>query len=179
LRVRMTPQLSKLENYMKIALLVTGGTLDKGYDELTGALTFTQSCIEAVLAQGRSRIPARVEQLMLKDSLEMTATDRRKILAACRNARESSIVITHGTDTMEETARFLAGKLAGKTIVLTGAMIPARFGNSDAPFNLGCAFGAVQVLPPGVYVAMNGEIFPAAAVTKNRARGFFQTRARV
>lgn len=161
---------------MKIAILITGGTFDKGYDELGGALTFTHSCVADLLKQGRSRIPARIEVLMLKDSLEMTTADRRKILAACRTARESSIVITHGTDTMEDTARFLAGKVPGKAIVLTGAMIPARFGTSDAPFNLGCALGAVQVLPPGIYVAMNGEIFAGGSVAKDRARGIFRQR---
>ena len=162
---------------MNIALIATGGTFDKEYDELTGALYFKRTHVQEMLALGRCRLSVRMEIVMLKDSLEITAADRRRILAACKKSPESKIVITHGTDTMEHTARLLGPAMAatGKTVVLTGAMIPYRFGSSDGMFNLGCAIGLVQALPPGVYVGMNGQYFDWQHVTKNRQEGYFHS----
>ena len=159
---------------MKIALLVTGGTFDKEYNELTGALFFKRTHVREMLAMGRCRLSLRIQVVMLKDSLLMTAADRRRILRACQHAAESRIVITHGTDTMEQTARFLGPEITDKTVILTGAMVPYRFGSSDGMFNLGCAIGLTQALPPGVYVVMNGRYFLWSEVTKNRERGYFQ-----
>jgi L-asparaginase len=158
---------------VSVRILVTGGTFDKDYDERTGKLSFRRTHVPEMLRQGRSRVGARVTTLMMKDSLFMTAADRRRILAACRRAREDRLVITHGTDTMTETAAVLGRGLTGKTAVLTGAMRPYRFGSSDGMFNLGSALSFAQVLPPGVYVAMNGRCFPWDAVRKDRARGVF------
>jgi L-asparaginase len=158
---------------MSVRVFVTGGTFDKDYDELTGKLSFRRTHVPEMLRLGRSRVRARVTALMMKDSLFMTAADRRRILAACRRAPESRLVITHGTDTMAETAAVLGRGLTGKTAVLTGAMRPYRFGSSDGMFNLGSALSFAQVLPPGIYVAMNGRCFPWDAVRKDRARGVF------
>jgi len=161
---------------MKMALFATGGTFDKEYNERSGALYFKETHIPEMLSLGRSRIPVRVQTLMMKDSLYMTTADRQKIASACRRAKERQIVITHGTDTMEDTACFLAEKVSDKTVVLTGAMVPYKFGSSDGLFNLGSAMALAQVLPPGIYVAMNGRFFTWNAVTKNRARGIFENR---
>ena len=158
----------------KIAMFATGGTFDKEYNELNGELYFKQTQLPEMLALGRSRVPVRIQTLMMKDSLRMTGADRRIIATACQQARERMIVITHGTDTMELTAGYLAKKVAGKTVVLTGAMVPYKFGSSDGLFNLGSALALVQVLPPGIYVAMNGRFFTWDAVTKNRVAGVFE-----
>ncbi len=163
---------------MNIALLVTGGTFDKEYNELTGELYFRDTHVSEMLATGRCRLNLRTEVVMLKDSLHMTPADRRRILQACRRAPETGLVITHGTDTMEDTARFLGDRVPGKTVILTGAMVPYRFGSSDGMFNLGCALGLVQALPPGVYIVMNGRFFPWDRVTKNRREGVFVQRRR-
>ena len=158
-----------------IRVLVTGGTFDKEYDELTGRLYFRDTHLDEMLRRGRSRLDLAVETVMMIDSLEMDDRGRAQIVARCRAAAEPAIVITHGTDTMVETARALAeAGLAGKTIVLTGAMVPYAFGSSDGLFNLGSALSFVQVLPPGVYVAMNGRHFPWDAVRKNRESGVFE-----
>jgi L-asparaginase len=157
-----------------IRLLVTGGTFDKQYDELTGTLAFRETNVAQVLARGRCRLPLEVEVLMLKDSLELTDDDRAGIVAAARDCAEGRIVITHGTDTMVETARALAAARIPKPIVLTGAMIPFAFGSSDGLFNLGSALSFVQALPQGVHVAMNGFVFPWDDVRKNRALGVFE-----
>ena len=158
-----------------IRVLVTGGTFDKEYDELTGRLYFRDTHLDEMLRRGRSRLDLAVETVMMIDSLEMDDRGRAQIVARCRAAAEPAIVITHGTDTMVETARALAeAGLAGKTIVLTGAMVPYAFGSSDGLFNLGSALSFVQVLPPGVYVAMNGRHFPWDAVRKNRETGVFE-----
>ena len=159
---------------MKLAILVTGGTFDKEYNKLTGKLYFKRTHIEEMLAMGRSRMRIRIKVVMLKDSMQMTTMDRRRILRACKTTDESRLIITHGTDTMEKTARFLAPKIPGKTIVLTGAMIPYRFGSSDGMFNLGSSIALAQVLPPGVFVSMNGRCFKWDQVTKNRQRGYFK-----
>ena len=154
---------------MRVAVFATGGTFDKEYNELKGELYFKETHIAEMLALGRSRVPIRLQTLMMKDSLCMTNADRQKIASACRLARERRIVITHGTDTMEDTARFLAKKVSDKTVVLTGAMVPYKFGSSDGLFNLGSALALAQVLPPGIYVAMNGRYFTWDSVTKNRS----------
>ena len=162
---------------VNIALIVTGGTFDKEYNELSGSLYFKRTHVREMLELGRCRLSVRLEIVMLKDSLEITGADRGAILAACRKSPESKIIITHGTDTMEHTARLLGPALASsdKTVVLTGAMVPYRFGSSDGMFNLGCAIGLVQALLPGVYVGMNGQYFGWQHVTKNRQKGYFHS----
>ncbi len=158
----------------RLRLLVTGGTFDKRYDELNGTLAFGESHVQDVLARGRCRLDLAIEVLMLKDSLELTDADRARIVDAARASAEERIVVTHGTDTMVESARALAAANLGRTIVLTGAMIPYVFGSSDGLFNLGSALSFAQVLPPGVYVAMNGHCFPWNDVRKNRDLGVFE-----
>jgi L-asparaginase len=158
----------------KIRILITGGTFDKTYDEIHGRLFFKDSHLPEMLNLGRSRLDVEVRTLMMIDSLEMTDADRAIIAQQCKAAEGDRIVITHGTDTMAETARFLEGRVAGKTVVLTGAMIPYKFGSSDGLFNLGSALAFVQVLPPGVYVAMNGRCFAAGTVMKNKKTGSFE-----
>jgi L-asparaginase len=160
-----------------IRILVTGGTFDKEYNELTGSLFFKHTHLSEMLRLGRCHVEVSVETLMMIDSLDMTPDDRTRIVEECRVADEQHIVITHGTDTMVETARALANVFptqAAKTIVLTGAMIPYAFGSSDGLFNLGSALSFVQVLPPGVYIAMNGRIFTGDRVRKNRETGVFE-----
>jgi L-asparaginase len=159
-----------------IRLLVTGGTFDKQYDELSGTLAFRETNVPQVLARGRCRLPLEVEVLMLKDSLDLTDADRARIVAAVQAAPERHLVITHGTDTMVESAQAIAAAALDKTVVLTGAMIPFAFGSSDGLFNLGSALSFAQVLPPGVYVAMNGTCFPWDNVRKNRELGVFEPR---
>ena len=159
----------------RIRLFVTGGTFDKEYDELRGQLYFKDSHIPEILTLARCRLELDIRTLMMVDSLDMSDADRRLIVEQCRATAESRIVITHGTDTMEVTARTLDGAMLGKTIILTGAMIPYKFGSSDGLFNLGSALAFVQTLTPGVYVAMNGRCFPADQVHKDRQTGFFRT----
>lgn len=159
---------------MAIRLFVTGGTFDKEYDEIEGRLYFTGTRLPEMLELGRCRLEVEIETLMLVDSLDMTDEDRDKVVRACREAEEDRIVVTHGTDTMVETAECLAREVPGKTIVLTGAMIPIAFGSSDGLFNLGGSLTAVQTLPPGVYLVMNGRIFPWDNVRKNKETGFFE-----
>ena len=160
----------------RIKIFVTGGTFDKEYNELTGELFFKDTHTRDMLALGRCLLDVDVETLMMIDSLQMTAEDRRLILERCQGAAEKRIVITHGTDTMEQTAAVLGQQVAGKTIVLTGAMVPYQFGSSDGMFNLGTALAFVQALAPGVYVAMNGQCFPWDSVRKDRERGVFERR---
>jgi L-asparaginase len=157
-----------------VRVFVTGGTFDKEYNELTGALFFRDTHLPEMLRLGRSRIEVSIATLMMIDSLDMTAADRTRIVEACAEADESRIVVTHGTDTMVETAAALAAAAGGKTIVLTGAMIPYAFGSSDGLFNLGSALSFVQALPPGVYIAMNGRCFNWDRVRKNRSSGTFE-----
>ena len=159
----------------RIRILVTGGTFDKEYNELTGELFFQSTHVDDMLKLGRCRVPVEVETLMMIDSLQMTETDRRKILDRCAAAEEHRIVVTHGTDTVAETAAVLGSNISGKTIVLTGAMVPYKFGSSDGMFNLGTALAFVQTLPAGVYVAMNGQYFPWDSVRKNRQLGVFES----
>lgn len=159
---------------MNTKILVTGGTFDKEYNELTGELFFKDTHLSEMLALGRSKLSTTVETLMMIDSLFMTDTDRQNILEHCQNTTEQQIVITHGTDTMVETAAVLAKAELNKTIVLTGAMIPYKFGSSDGLFNLGSALAFVQVLPAGVYIAMNGQFFSWNNVRKNKELGIFE-----
>ena len=157
-----------------IRIFVTGGTFDKTYDEIRGRLSFADTQIPEMLRLGRSRVPVSVRTLMMVDSLEMSAADRELIVRNCAQCEETCIVVTHGTDTMVETAAALARGVSGKTIVLTGAMIPYAFGSSDGLFNLGSALSFAQVLPPGVYIAMNGQHFAWDRVRKNRETGVFE-----
>lgn len=159
---------------MAIRLIITGGTFDKQYDELNGELTFRQTHLPEILKSSRCTIPIEVEVNQLIDSLEMHMEDRMGILESCRRSIEEQIVITHGTDTMTETARLLGEAALEKTIVLTGAMVPYSISGSDAVFNFGFSMAAVQVLPPGVYLAMNGRIFKWDNVQKNKRLGRFE-----
>jgi L-asparaginase len=157
-----------------IRIFVTGGTFDKTYDEIRGQLAFTDTHLPEMLKLGRSRVEVTIRTLMMIDSLDMTDADRELVVRTCAQCPESRIVITHGTDTMVETAAAIAAGVSGKTVVLTGAMIPYAFGSSDGLFNLGSALSFVQVLPPGVYLAMNGQHFPWDRVRKNRETGVFE-----
>jgi len=159
-----------------IRILVTGGTFDKEYNELTGELYFKDTHVHDMLRLGRSHLVVNVETLMMIDSLQMTGADRRVVLERCRDCDERRIVITHGTDTMEQTAAVLGEAELGKVVVVTGAMVPYTFGSSDGMFNLGTALAFAQTLVPGVYVAMNGKCFPWNHVRKNRAAGVFEER---
>jgi L-asparaginase len=160
---------------MQIRILVTGGTFDKKYDELTGRLFFRETHVPEMLRLGRARLDLTVETVMMIDSLEMDEDGRARIVDRCRVSHERAIVVTHGTDTMIDTARALAAaELADKTIVLTGAMVPYAFGSSDGLFNLGSALSFAQILAPGVYVAMNGQQFAWNACWKNRETGVFE-----
>ena len=159
---------------MSIRIFITGGTFDKEYNEITGQLYFNDSHLPEMLELGRSRLEVEVRTLMMVDSLEMTETDRDLIADHCIKSPQDKIIITHGTDTMAHTAERLAKQVSGKTIVLTGAMIPYKFGSSDGLFNLGSALAFVQTLPPGVYVAMNGRYFNAGNVRKNKQTGEFE-----
>jgi L-asparaginase len=158
----------------RIRVVVTGGTFDKEYDELTGRLFFKDTHLEEMLRIGRSRVTVEIERLMMVDSLDMTDADRARIVERCAASPEERVVVTHGTDTMPETARALHAAGLAKTVVLTGAMIPWTFGSSDGLFNLGSALSFAQVLPRGVWVAMNGRVFEGHRVRKNRAAGIFE-----
>lgn len=155
-------------------ILITGGTIDKQYNPLNGELRFEQSAIKDMLEQSRSTVKVELTTLMLKDSLEMNDQDRQVIAQACYDSDDQQIMITHGTDTMVETAhQIAAGLSAEKTVVLFGAMVPYQFKQSDALFNFGCAMSAVQILAPGVYITMNGQVFDYREVQKNRTLGQF------
>lgn len=159
---------------MSIRILITGGTFDKEYNELDGKLYFKDTHLPEMLALGRSDVDVSVRTLMMVDSLEMTDDDRSLIVTQCARTKEERIVITHGTDTMDLTARALGTAAKNKTIVLTGAMVPYKFGSSDGLFNLGSALAFVQTLPHGVYIAMNGRCFAWNNVRKNRKTGKFE-----
>lgn len=159
---------------MSIRILVTGGTFDKEYNEHTGQLFFKDTHVAEMLRLGRSRVEVTIRTVMMIDSLEMTDADRALIVQNCLQSEDDPIVITHGTDTMTDTAAAVAREVSGKTVVLTGAMIPYAFGSSDGLFNLGSALSFAQVLPPGIYIAMNGKCFPWDRVRKNRERGEFE-----
>ena len=159
---------------MAIRIFITGGTFDKEYNELNGQLYFKDTHLHDLLELGRSKLKVEIRTLMMIDSLEMTDQDRSLITHQCIQSEENKIVITHGTDTMAETAKVLAEKIKDKTIVLTGAMIPIKFGSSDGLFNLGSALAFAQTLPAGVYVAMNGRYFNWDNVRKNKQTGIFE-----
>ena len=159
---------------MSIRILVTGGTFDKEYDMLTGKLVFEETHVPEMLELGRCVMPISVQKVMMIDSLEMTDEHRAGLVQVCKDAPENHLLITHGTDTMAETAQYLAAANIGKTIVLTGAMIPYKFGSSDGFFNLGAAIAFLQTLSEGVYVAMNGRYYDWNNVKKNKATGFFE-----
>jgi len=159
---------------MSIRIFITGGTFDKEYNELTGQLFFKDSHLPEMLELGRNLVSVELRTLMMVDSLEMSDDDRNLIAEHCAKSPEDKIIITHGTDTMSDTARVIAGRVQNKTIVLTGAMVPYKFGSSDGLFNLGSAMAFVQTLPPGVYVVMNGRCFNAHNVRKNRETGEFE-----
>lgn len=159
---------------MQIAIFTTGGTIDKVYFDAKGGYEVGAPMVRQILEQGRVTAQIPIVELLRKDSLEMTSEDRSAVRDAVASSDVKRIIVTHGTDTMVETARELQG-LDGKTIVLTGALQPARFADSDAAFNLGLAVGAVQVLPPGVYITANGQVFPAQSVRKNTVLNRFES----
>lgn len=159
---------------MAVRILITGGTFDKEYDEINGKLYFKETHVSEMLKLGRCTVPVVVRTLMMIDSLEMTDEDRHSIALNCRKCEEQSVLITHGTDTMQQTAEYLAKEEIPKTIVLTGAMIPYAFGSSDGFFNLGSSLAYAQSLPHGVYVVMNGKAFNWNSVRKNKKTGFFE-----
>ena len=160
---------------MKIQIFVTGGTFDKTYNELDGSLFFKETHLPEMLDLGRCKLDVQIDTLMLMDSLDMSNTDKENLVQACENCELDKIVITHGTDTMVDSAKLIANRISGsgKTVVLTGAMIPYKFGSSDGLFNLGSALSFVQALEPGVYIAMNGEVFTYDNCVKNREVGRF------
>jgi len=158
----------------KIRIIITGGTFDKHYDELAGSLTFKDTHLPEILTYSRCTLPVELEINQLKDSLDMGDEDRLKIVESCRNCSEKRILIIHGTDTMTVTAELLAREISGKTMVLTGAMIPYSVSKSDALFNFGCALSAVQMAGEGTHIAMNGRLFKAGQVRKNKKEGLFE-----
>ncbi|MDO8627728.1 MAG: asparaginase domain-containing protein [Candidatus Diapherotrites archaeon] len=159
---------------MAIKIFVTGGTFDKDYDEITQTLMFKKTNLQDMLKISRVTQEISIETIMLIDSLEMTDDGRKKILQKCLECKDDKIVITHGTDTSSVTAEFLQGKIKNKTIVITGGMRPYLFGNSDALFNLGGAIAFAQSLPYGIYITMNGKLFKAGKVKKNKTTGYFE-----
>jgi L-asparaginase len=159
---------------MAIRIFITGGTFDKEYNEIAGELFFKDTHMTELLRMGRCKLNVQIRTLMMIDSLDMTETDRNLIAENCIKASENKIVITHGTDTMAQTAKMLAEKVKNKTIILTGAMIPIKFGSSDGLFNLGSALAFVQTLPHGIYVSMNGRYFNWDNVRKNKQTGAFE-----
>ena len=158
---------------MSIRIFITGGTFDKEYDEITGKLFFNKTHIREMLELGRSKVDVNVSTLMMKDSLEMDESDRELIVDNCTNAKENQIIITHGTDTMTTTANEIADANINKVIVLTGDMIPYKFGSSDGLFILGGGSGFVLSFRPGVYIAINGKYFDYDKVEKNPDTGEF------
>ncbi len=159
---------------MAIKILITGGTFDKEYNELNGELFFKDTHLQEMLKLGRNRIDVNIRTLMMIDSLDMTQEDRKIILENCKKIKEDRILITHGTDTMIDTAKVLANEIKDKTIVLTGAIVPYKFGSSDGLFNLGSALAFTQVLPNGIYIVMNGRYFLWDKVRKNKKIGEFE-----
>ena len=163
---------NKLKKHIKI--FATGGTFDKGFNEINGDLYFKETNLYQLLKLGRSKIEVQIETLMMIDSLQMTSHDRQYILNKCKKEATNKIVITHGTDTMVETAQFIAKEIENKIVILTGAMIPIKFGSSDGLFNLGSALSFAQILKPGVYITMNGQYFNWDNVKKNKKLGIFE-----
>ena len=160
------------KKYIKI--FATGGTFDKEYDEINGELFFKETHLHELLSLGRSQLNVKIETLMMVDSLEMTKSEKQYIVEKCKSEQTDRIIITHGTDTMVETAQIIAEYINDKTIILTGAMIPIKFGSSDGLFNLGSALSFIQVIQPGVYITMNGRYFKWDNVSKNKRLGVFE-----
>ena len=160
------------KKYIKI--FATGGTFDKEYDEINGELFFKETHLHELLSLGRSQLNVKIETLMMVDSLEMTKSEKQYIVEKCKSEKTDRIIITHGTDTMVETAKIIAEHVNDKTIILTGAMIPIKFGSSDGLFNLGSALSFIQVIQPGVYITMNGRYFKWDNVSKNKRLGVFE-----
>ena len=160
------------KKYIKI--FATGGTFDKEYDEINGELFFKETHLHELLSLGRSQLNVKIETLMMVDSLEMTKSEKQYIVEKCKSEKTDRIIITHGTDTMVETAQIIAEDINDKTIILTGAMIPIKFGSSDGLFNLGSALSFIQVIQPGVYITMNGRYFKWDNVSKNKRLGVFE-----
>jgi len=159
---------------MRIRILVTGGTFDKEYNELRGELFFKDTHLPEMLRLGRCKLRVDINTLMMVDSLSITDADRNNMLENCKKIKENKILITHGTDTMVETAKVLGNAINNKTIILTGAMVPYKFGSSDGLFNLGSSLAFVQALPEGVYISMNGKCFHWNNVRKNKQTGEFE-----
>ena len=157
-----------------IKIFATGGTFDKEFNEINGSLYFKETNLFKLLELGRSNVNVSIETLMMVDSLNMTNGERQYILDKCNNEKTNKIIITHGTDTMVETAEFIAKGIKDKVVILTGAMIPIKFGSSDGLFNLGSAMSFVQILKPGIYITMNGQYFSWDNVKKNKKLGFFE-----
>ena len=157
-----------------IKIFATGGTFDKEFNEINGELFFKETNLYELLELGRSQLDVKIETLMMIDSLKMSKDDRNYIINKCKNEKTNRIIITHGTDTMVETAKLLAENIKDKTIILTGAMIPIKFGSSDGLFNLGSALSFIQTLERGVYITMNGRYFPWNNVHKNKKLGVFE-----
>ena len=163
------------DNRLKyIKIFATGGTFDKEFNEINGELYFKETNLFELLQLGRSQVDIKIETLMMVDSLQMTNTERQYILEKCKKEKTDKIIITHGTDTMVKTAEFVAKHIKGKIVILTGAMIPIKFGSSDGLFNLGSALSFAQVLDPGVYITMNGQYFYWDNVRKNKKLGIFE-----
>ena len=163
------------DNRLKyIKIFATGGTFDKEFNEINGELYFKETNLFELLQLGRSQVDLKIETLMMVDSLQMTNTERQYILEKCKKEKTDKIIITHGTDTMVKTAEFVAKHIKDKIIILTGAMIPIKFGSSDGLFNLGSALSFAQVLDPGVYITMNGQYFYWDNVRKNKKLGIFE-----
>lgn len=159
-----------------LRIFITGGTFDKTYNYISGELTFFETHVNGMLKRGRCSLDIEVETLMMKDSLQMTDEDRQLIAESCNRVSENRMVITHGTDTMVQTAAYLSKYVENKTVILTGAMIPYTFGtSSDGFFNMGAALAFAQTLKPGIYVAMNGRYFAWNNVRKNYTTGYFET----
>ena len=157
-----------------IKIFATGGTFDKEFNEIDGKLYFKETKLYDLLKLGRSQLDVKIETLMMIDSLKMKSADREYIVNKCKQEKTNRIIITHGTDTMVDTAKLIAEKITNKTIILTGAMIPINFGSSDGLFNLGSALSFIQVLAPGVYITMNGRYFSWDNVYKNKKMGGFE-----
>tara|TARA_B100001750_G_scaffold152704_1_gene122390 strand:+ start:154 stop:648 length:495 start_codon:yes stop_codon:yes gene_type:complete len=157
-----------------IKIFATGGTFDKEFNEINGELFFKETNLYELLELGRSQLDVKIETLMMIDSLKMSKDDRHYIINKCKNEKTDRIIITHGTDTMVETAKLLAEKITDKTIIFTGAMIPIKFGSSDGLFNLGSALSFIQILEPGIYITMNGRYFTWDNVRKNKKLGIFE-----
>lgn len=160
------------DKYIKI--FATGGTFDKEYNEINGELFFLKTHLAELLELGRSQLDVQIETLMMVDSLDMTIESKKLIVQKCKEEKTNRIIITHGTDTMVDTAKLLAKSIKNKTVILTGAMIPIKFGSSDGLFNLGSALSFIQVIDPGIYITMNGRYFKWDNVRKNKKRGIFE-----